>query len=664
MAIFYFSPFSFDYASAQTEIQEGLTVIEEPLGLPATDIRLIIARIIRAALGLLGIVLVVIVMYAGFLWMTAGGNEEQINKGKKMLINATIGLAIILSAYAIVSFVMKMLGVPSGGVPTGSLLGPQTQNFTGSGALGRAIKDHYPMRDQINVPRNAKIIITFQKPILVNSFTEDTNGDGIFGNCDETAGENINWKEDCDQLIMDDSHINIFKVTTAVSGEIVKESISMVTAERPMGGAVVNASYVDGQVNTIVIRPNDYLGSADDEITYLVHLGSGIKTDDPANGDPSVFNSRFLGNDYYEWQFTCDTELDLLPPKVVSVYPSNNTFAPKNTVIQISFSEPMDPVGIQGQFVSGVGYYILEGNNIFLKSNNSTIPLGNFSLVNNYQTLEFTSSLVCGQNACGGDLFCLPVCDKTEANCLTDASGVKRDNYSLVLKSAMTKTATSFEARPFTGIMDVSGNALDGNANGSVEQADNTGAVFDDWKEPDNFYWNFNLTDSLDNTSPYLLSITPGIDAERITARQPWTMTFSKRMRADSLYSIAIAEEPVQTVPLWKVPRVVYTDAGLSIVDMSHGLFLDGIRQLYFPQVTSTLVDVNYNCFYPGQGPNESLLNRVGETVSDGCQADGTNCCAVGMGAEYQAFCCNGLVDDSALGDKHTIESCIEFLTP
>jgi len=51
----------------------------------------------------------IIIVYGGFTWMTAGGNEEQINKSKKLLINAAIGLAIIILAYSITYFVTAAL---------------------------------------------------------------------------------------------------------------------------------------------------------------------------------------------------------------------------------------------------------------------------------------------------------------------------------------------------------------------------------------------------------------------------------------------------------------------------------------------------------------------------------------------------------------------------
>lgn len=78
-------------------------------GLGGADVRVTAARIIRAALGLLGMVAVVIILIGGFTWMMAGGNEEKIGEAKKWILAGAIGLAIILSAYAIASFVVGSL---------------------------------------------------------------------------------------------------------------------------------------------------------------------------------------------------------------------------------------------------------------------------------------------------------------------------------------------------------------------------------------------------------------------------------------------------------------------------------------------------------------------------------------------------------------------------
>lgn len=105
-------------ASAQSLITASTTGIgyAGETGLGSTDIRVTIARIIRVAMGLLGIVAVVIILIGGFTWMTAGGNEEKVGEAKKWIFAGIIGLAIILSAYAIATFVISNLVSATTGV--------------------------------------------------------------------------------------------------------------------------------------------------------------------------------------------------------------------------------------------------------------------------------------------------------------------------------------------------------------------------------------------------------------------------------------------------------------------------------------------------------------------------------------------------------------------
>ncbi len=64
----------------------------------------IIVRLINFALTFLGLIAVILILWGGFKWMTAGGNDEQVGEAKKIIIAAVIGLAIIISAYAITNF--------------------------------------------------------------------------------------------------------------------------------------------------------------------------------------------------------------------------------------------------------------------------------------------------------------------------------------------------------------------------------------------------------------------------------------------------------------------------------------------------------------------------------------------------------------------------------
>jgi hypothetical protein len=73
-----------------------------------------IASIINVALGLLGVIALVIILAGGFEWMTAGGNEEKTTEARKRIIAGVIGLAIILSAYAIAQFVLRSLSTATG----------------------------------------------------------------------------------------------------------------------------------------------------------------------------------------------------------------------------------------------------------------------------------------------------------------------------------------------------------------------------------------------------------------------------------------------------------------------------------------------------------------------------------------------------------------------
>lgn len=76
-------------------------------GLGSADLKSTIGNLIRVFLGFLGIVAVLMVLLGGFKWMTASGSEEKVGDAKKLLIAGVTGLAIILSAYAITTFVIE-----------------------------------------------------------------------------------------------------------------------------------------------------------------------------------------------------------------------------------------------------------------------------------------------------------------------------------------------------------------------------------------------------------------------------------------------------------------------------------------------------------------------------------------------------------------------------
>jgi len=76
---------------------------------------LVIGRWVNFFVSLVGVVLALFIIYGGFLWMLAGGNDEQVTKAKGILKNSIIAAAIILLAWAITSVILYFFGLrPSG----------------------------------------------------------------------------------------------------------------------------------------------------------------------------------------------------------------------------------------------------------------------------------------------------------------------------------------------------------------------------------------------------------------------------------------------------------------------------------------------------------------------------------------------------------------------
>jgi amino acid transporter len=98
-----------DAPDIRKQIGEQLDFAGKETGLGTTDPRETAARFINYFLGLLGTIFLVYIVYAGYLWMTAGGEEQQIEEAKKHLKNGIIGLIIILLAVSITLFVTKYL---------------------------------------------------------------------------------------------------------------------------------------------------------------------------------------------------------------------------------------------------------------------------------------------------------------------------------------------------------------------------------------------------------------------------------------------------------------------------------------------------------------------------------------------------------------------------
>ena len=78
---------------------------------PENNIDSMVGKMIFTALSLLGIIFLILLIYAGYLWMTASGNEQQVEKAKSMITAAMIGLIIVLSAYSILILLVHIISI-------------------------------------------------------------------------------------------------------------------------------------------------------------------------------------------------------------------------------------------------------------------------------------------------------------------------------------------------------------------------------------------------------------------------------------------------------------------------------------------------------------------------------------------------------------------------
>ncbi len=273
----------------------------DKIGLGKDDPRVIAARIVQIALGFIGIVTVGIIIYGGWLWMTSGGNEEKILVAKRVLKNAIIGLIIILSAFAIVSFIISKLLSESVSSP-----GPPGPPGTpgGLGALGAcSLESVYPEPGQTNpeVPRNTIIIVTFKEEIDLKTIC----GKDICDGDDNIVSDNI-------------------KIFHTNERDVCLE-------DGPCNSQVTEVNVITKDKKTFVFMPINYLGSASEYIWYSVYLSNDILKKD---GQPVFKNCR---TDYFEWNFEISNKIDLTPPQVKlgGVFP-----APDNEMDEVSTTTP------------------------------------------------------------------------------------------------------------------------------------------------------------------------------------------------------------------------------------------------------------------------------------------------------------------------------------
>lgn len=103
-------------SGGSTDALKAVGAVPGAGGGTGSDLPTLIGRLISGFLGILGIILVGLVIYAGILYMTAAGDNDKVKKAKTLLTQAVIGIIIIVAAYSISAFVIGQITTVATGV--------------------------------------------------------------------------------------------------------------------------------------------------------------------------------------------------------------------------------------------------------------------------------------------------------------------------------------------------------------------------------------------------------------------------------------------------------------------------------------------------------------------------------------------------------------------
>ena len=282
-------------------------------GLGTRDLLETVINIVQWALGLLGLVAVIIIMYGGFVWMTAKGNQDKIAKAKKIIFNGLIGLAIVLLSWAIVFFVMRTIDDATSG---------------GSVMCGAAV---------------------CSETCCPGNICATSCGSGSFPTADlEITGFEASRETQPSGPVTQCSSIKaVFNVPiNPATVEAAELPDNLRTEDIAVGGPF--ASTTDDFLTSArtVTYYHDSLFNAGDYEEWYPTTGTPIQDLDFRN--ISVCDDCTDGPDPWKWDFTVGNETDITPPEIDSTYPifSGAGYPDRNVsrapIFTLHFDEPID----------------------------------------------------------------------------------------------------------------------------------------------------------------------------------------------------------------------------------------------------------------------------------------------------------------------------------
>lgn len=285
------------------------TSVGDGLALSSRDPIEVILYILSWLLGIAGFLLVFYILYGGWLWMSSRGEQDKIDKAKRVLQQGVVGLVIIMSAWGITLYLLRLFSDATGTQLGGSNVNNCIGCSVPKGGSSFYVMSTHPSANQTDVYLCSDITVRMSDYVNQDTVTSDN----WYLQVEEGLGEG----ESC-------SANNSCASALCQDGQCVGETVA----------------------GTIGFGPGDstkYFNFIPDEdlpegTTYLAHVEGG--EGGVVDADGVAMSSS------YEWTFTTGSDTDEIPPVVEengsSPFPVDGEVdVCLNTVINFDFNEPM-----------------------------------------------------------------------------------------------------------------------------------------------------------------------------------------------------------------------------------------------------------------------------------------------------------------------------------
>lgn len=297
-------------ASAQLTIDLALG---STFGIGTADLQSTVINIVNYVLGALGLIAVIVILYGGFLWMLSRGNAQQVEKAKRVIRNAVIGLVIVLLSWAIVQFVVGAITNSTGGTNTNGGPGGCPSPPCMLSVQPFRLKSVDPARGTPSPYPSDNVMRCSSLPALFNNTVNPDLAD----------------------VLANPPKLDVVKASDG----------SFAGTYTPAGNTITfkhKGTLFEANTNYELRAPRRIV----DKTSKLLNDCTALQSCNPVPSPPP-------GHEYWQWPFSVGSEVDTTAPNVVSAYPElpgSATYPNQNVtrqpIITVNFDEPVDPTTV------------------------------------------------------------------------------------------------------------------------------------------------------------------------------------------------------------------------------------------------------------------------------------------------------------------------------